>query len=79
MKVVAEERKQKTDQLLLTAPVSVGKIIMGKYLALLAVFLIPVAIICTYPLILENTERFLMLWHIRQFWDLSFWELRRLR
>lgn len=52
MKVVAEERKQKTDQLLLTAPVSVGKIIMGKYLALLAVFLIPVAIICTYPLIL---------------------------
>ena len=52
MKVVAEERKQKTDQLLLTAPVSVGKIIMGKYLALLAVFLIPVAIICTYPIIL---------------------------
>ena len=52
MRSFSEERKTKTDQLLLTAPVSVGKIIMGKYLALLAVFLIPVAIICTYPLIL---------------------------
>ena len=35
MRVLAEERKQKTDQLLLTAPVSVEKIVMGKYLALL--------------------------------------------
>lgn len=52
MKVIAEERKQKTDQLLLTAPVSVGKIILGKYFALLAVFFIPVAIICTYPLVM---------------------------
>ena len=32
MRVLAEERKQKTDQLLLTAPVSVGSIVMGKYL-----------------------------------------------
>ena len=31
MRVIAEERKQKTDQLLLTSPVSVEKIIMGKY------------------------------------------------
>lgn len=52
MKTVAEERKQKTDQLLLTAPVSVGKIITGKYLALITVFLIPVGIICCYPLIM---------------------------
>lgn len=52
MKTVAEERKQKTDQLLLTAPVSVGKIITGKYMALITVFLIPVGIICCYPLIM---------------------------
>jgi len=32
MRVLAEERKQKTDQLLLTAPVSVGQIVLGKYL-----------------------------------------------
>lgn len=52
MKTMAEERKQKTDQLLLTAPVSVGKIIFGKYLALLTVYAIPVLIICCYPLVL---------------------------
>ena len=54
MKVLAEERKQKTDQLLLTAPVSVGKIVMGKYLALITVFAIPMAIICLYPLVMSK-------------------------
>lgn len=42
MKIMAEERKQKTDQMLLTAPVSVGSIVWGKYLALITVYLIPV-------------------------------------
>ena len=51
MRVLAEERKQKTDQLLLTAPVSVEKIVMGKYLALVTIFAIPMAIICLYPLL----------------------------
>jgi len=54
MKILAEERKQKTDQLLLTAPVSVGKIVMGKYLALITVFAIPMAIICLYPLVMSK-------------------------
>lgn len=54
MRVLAEERKQKTDQLLLTAPVSVGDIVMGKYLALVTVYAIPVAIMCTYPLIMSK-------------------------
>lgn len=54
MRTLAEERKQKTDQLLLTAPVSVGKIIMGKYLALVTVFAIPIVIICLYPLIMSQ-------------------------
>ena len=53
MRTLAEERKQKTDQLLLTAPVSVGKIVMGKYLALVTIFAIPMAIICLYPLVLS--------------------------
>ena len=38
MRVLAEERKQKTDQLLLTAPVSVEKIVIGKYFALVTIF-----------------------------------------
>ena len=54
MRVLAEERKQKTDQLLLTAPVSVEKIVFGKYLALVAVFAIPVVIMCVYPLIMSK-------------------------
>lgn len=54
MRTLAEERKQKTDQLLLTAPVSVGKIVMGKYLALVTIFAIPMAIICLYPLVMSK-------------------------
>lgn len=54
MRVLAEERKQKTDQLLLTSPVSVGKIVMGKYLALVTVFAIPMTIICFYPLVMSK-------------------------
>lgn len=51
MRVIAEERKQKTDQLLYALPISTTKIILGKYLALLVLFLIPLALISTYPLI----------------------------
>lgn len=54
MRVLAEERKQKTDQLLLTAPVSVGNIVTGKYLALVTVYAIPILALCTYPLIMSK-------------------------
>lgn len=52
MRILAEEKRNKTDQLILTAPVSVGGIVMGKFLALLTIFAIPVALFCIYPLIL---------------------------
>ena len=54
MRTFAEEKRQKTDQLLLTAPVSVGSIVMGKYLALLTVFAIHTGIFALYPLILNQ-------------------------
>lgn len=54
MRVLAEERKQKTDQLLLTAPVSVGQIVLGKYLALVTTFAIPMVIMCFYPLLMSK-------------------------
>ena len=54
MRVLAEERKQKTDQLLLTAPVSVGNIVTGKYLALVTVYAIQILVLCTYPLIMSK-------------------------
>ena len=46
MRSMAEEKRQKTDQLLMTAPVSLWKIVLGKYLAMVTVFLIPMAILC---------------------------------
>ena len=52
MKSLAEERKNRTDQLLLTAPVSLTGVVMGKYLALVAVMAIPVALSCLCPLII---------------------------
>ena len=51
MRVIAEERKQKTDQLLYSLPISTVQVIVGKYLALLVIYLIPLGIISTYPLI----------------------------
>lgn len=54
MRVLSEERKQKTDQLLLTAPVSVSKIVCGKFLALSTVYTIPMVVICLYPLIMRS-------------------------
>lgn len=54
MRVLAEERKTRTDQLLLTSPVSVSGIVLGKYLALVTIFLIPVFILMLYPLILTQ-------------------------
>lgn len=51
MRVIAEERKQKTDQLLYSLPIKTTQIVAGKYLALLVVYLIPLCIVSAYPLI----------------------------
>ena len=61
MKSFAEDRKTKTDQLLLTAPVSVTQIVLGKYLAMVTVFLIPMLISCICPLIIKaNGQAYLL-------------------
>ncbi len=51
MRVLAEERKQKTDQLLYSLPITTTQVILGKYAALLIVFAAPMALVCLYPLI----------------------------
>lgn len=54
MKIFADERHTKTDQMLFTAPVTVGQIVWGKYLAALTVFLVNIFIICMYPLFMAD-------------------------
>ena len=51
MRVLAEERKQRTDQLLYSLPITAAQVIAGKYLALLAVYLIPLCVVALYPLL----------------------------
>nr|WP_296009819.1 ABC transporter permease [uncultured Blautia sp.] len=52
MRILAEEKKNRTDQLLLTAPVPVWKVVVGKYLSMVTIYLIPIAIASLYPLIM---------------------------
>ena len=51
MRSFAEERKQKTDQLLYSLPLKTWQIVGGKYLALVVMFLVPMVIICIYPFV----------------------------
>lgn len=53
MRSFAEERKNKTDQLLLTSPVSIPAIVAGKFLAEFAVFALPLAAAVVMPLLLQ--------------------------
>ena len=54
MRLMAEENRQKTDQLLFTSPLSITKIILGKYLAVISVFGIVMLFTCLYPLIMTE-------------------------
>ncbi|MDD5603004.1 MAG: ABC-2 transporter permease, partial [Eubacteriales bacterium] len=44
MRILAEERKNNTEILLITSPVKISGIVIGKYLAVLCVFLISTVI-----------------------------------
>ena len=54
MRILSEDRRNKTDQLMLTSPVSVIKIVLGKYLALGALYTLCMLIICITPLVLSQ-------------------------
>jgi ABC-2 type transport system permease protein len=53
MRSFADDRKTKTDQLLLTAPVTVTKVVLGKYLSMVTVFALPVLLTSVCPLIIK--------------------------
>lgn len=52
MRLLSQERRNKTDQLLFTAPVSTLSILTGKYLATLIYVLLPVLLSVTYPIVI---------------------------
>ena len=54
MRVMAEENRQKTDQLLLTAPITTKAIILGKYLALMTIYGIVMLVTSLYPLVITK-------------------------
>ena len=54
MRILSEEKKNKTDQLLFTAPVAVWKVVLGKYLSMVTIYLIPVVIVSFYPTIMAQ-------------------------
>lgn len=54
MRIIAEEKKQKTDQLLYSLPISTTQVVVGKFLAVFVTSVIPLFIVSVYPVILKN-------------------------
>jgi ABC-2 type transport system permease protein len=62
MRLFSEEKRQKTDQLLLTCPVTIPEIVCGKFLAALAIYVLTLLVTLLYALV------------IAVFGDLQGWE-----
>lgn len=53
MRSFSEERKSKTDQLLLTAPLKLHSVVIGKYFAMISILAIACLVFCVCPLIIK--------------------------
>lgn len=57
MRLLCEERQKRTDQLVLTSPVGLGSVIVGKYLAAACVMLITILLTNVYTLVIALCGR----------------------
>ena len=54
MRTMSEEKRQRTDQLLYSSPVSTWSVVFGKFLAALTVYAVPLVISCAYPIVISK-------------------------
>ena len=54
MRSFAEEKKNRTDQLLFTSPIKIRDIVLGKYAAMVSVFFVPNVVFFLFPLIIKT-------------------------
>ena len=62
MRLFSEDKKQKIDQVLLTAPVKLWKIVAGKFFAALSLFMLPFSASVLYQLIISFNETATVSW-----------------
>lgn len=55
MRLFSEDRKQKVDQALFTAPVKLWRIVLGKFFAAVTIFMIPILLTIGFVVILNGT------------------------
>lgn len=63
MRLMPDDKRQRTDQLLYTSPLSISGIVLGKYLAAVTVFFLTLLVTCLYPVIMSF------------FGDIAVWEI----
>ncbi len=54
LRSIAEERQKRTDVLLYSLPVPLSRVVLGKYFAVLTLFLVPTAVMALYPVLLSS-------------------------
>ena len=55
MRCLAEERHQRTEQLLYALPLTMTQVVLGKYFALVTELAVPTAVLCLYPVLLSGS------------------------
>jgi ABC-2 type transport system permease protein len=55
MRLLAEERKAGTAELLFTCPVTSGQVVLGKYLGAACLLVVMIGVTLTYPILISNS------------------------